>query len=177
VGQRATARRALDMIERHTARGALLDVGCWLGFLLDEARTRGWDTVGLEPSAFPDAVGALERVHDLLAPAGVLWLAVPNAGSFVARALGACWWSVIPTHVHYFTPTSLLVALARAGFAPRERRTDPKAFTARYYANRLGGYAPPVASALVEAAERAGVAGRMVAPDFRDRLALVATRK
>jgi hypothetical protein len=27
----------------------------------------------------PDAVGALGRVHELLAPGGVLWLAVPNA--------------------------------------------------------------------------------------------------
>ena len=216
AGQRATAQRALDMIERHAPRGALLDVGCWLGFLLDEARTRGWETVGLEPSAFasararerfgldvregdlgtaalpagafsaivmgdvlehlPDAVGALERVRDLLAPGGALWLAVPNAGSAAARALGPRWWSVIPTHVHYFTPTSLFVALARAGLAPRERRTDPKAFTVRYYLDRLRGYAPPVARALVGAASAAGVAERMVAPDFGDRLAVVAMR-
>jgi SAM-dependent methyltransferase len=215
AGQRATAQRALDMIERHTAPGALLDVGCWLGFLLDEARTRGWSTLGLEPSAFaaararerfglevrggdlegaadlragsfdavvmgdvlehlPDAVGALRRVGALLAPGGVLWLAVPNAGSAAARALGPRWWSVIPTHVHYFTPTSLFVALGRAGLAPRERRTDPKVFTVRYYLDRLRGYAPPVAGALVGAAAAAGVADRMVAPDFGDRLAVAA---
>jgi SAM-dependent methyltransferase len=216
AGQRATAQRALDMIERHAPRGGLLDVGCWLGFLLDEARTRGWETVGLEPSAFasarardrfgldvregdlvaaalpagafsaivmgdvlehlPDAVGALDRVRELLAPGGALWLAVPNAGSAAARALGPRWWSVIPTHVHYFTRTSLFVALARAGLAPRERRTDPKAFTVRYYLDRLRGYAPPVARALVGVASAAGLAERMVAPDFGDRLAVVAVR-
>jgi SAM-dependent methyltransferase len=217
AGQRATARRALDMVGRHARTpGALLDVGCWLGFLLDEARSRGWDTVGLEPSAFaaaraherfgldvrrqdllsadlpaggfaavamgdvlehlPDPVGALARVRDLLAPGGVLWLAVPNAGSAAARALGPRWWSVIPTHVHYFTPASLFVALARAGLAPRERRTDPKAFTVRYYLGRLRGYAPAAARAAAAAAGAAGVADRIVAPDFRDRLAVVAMR-
>src|ERR687883_1785615 len=38
VGQRATARVTLDRIERHAARGRLLDVGCWVGFLMAEAR-------------------------------------------------------------------------------------------------------------------------------------------
>ena len=51
AGRRATARRLLDLVERHApARGRLLDVGCGHGLLLDEARSRGWDVVGLEPS-------------------------------------------------------------------------------------------------------------------------------
>jgi hypothetical protein len=83
---------------------------------------------------------------------------------------------VIPTHVHYFTPASLFLALSRAGLAPRERRTDPKVFSVRYHLDRLRGYAPPVARALVGAAAAAGVADRMVAPDFGDRLAVVAAR-
>jgi hypothetical protein len=51
-GQRATAARALARIERHVAPGALCDLGCWVGFLLAEARDRGWETVGVEPSRF-----------------------------------------------------------------------------------------------------------------------------
>ena len=54
-GQRATARIALDAIERHTHAGRVLDLGCWVGFLLDEARARGWETVGVEPSQFASA--------------------------------------------------------------------------------------------------------------------------
>jgi 2-polyprenyl-3-methyl-5-hydroxy-6-metoxy-1,4-benzoquinol methylase len=49
-GRRATANRLLDLIARHRPHGRLLDVGCGHGLLLDEARRRGYDTVGLELS-------------------------------------------------------------------------------------------------------------------------------
>lgn len=49
----------------------------------------------------PAAGDAHDHVTALLAPGGVLALALPDAGSRVARALGSRWWSVIPTHVHY----------------------------------------------------------------------------
>jgi 2-polyprenyl-3-methyl-5-hydroxy-6-metoxy-1,4-benzoquinol methylase len=49
-GRRATANRLLDLVARHRPRGRLLDVGCGHGLLLDEARRRGYDPVGLELS-------------------------------------------------------------------------------------------------------------------------------
>src|SRR3954449_12398930 len=49
-GRRATANRLLDLIGAHRPDGRLLDVGCGQGLLLDEARRRGYDVVGLELS-------------------------------------------------------------------------------------------------------------------------------
>lgn len=213
-GQRLTARITLERIERHLRPGRLLDLGCWVGFLLDEARGRGWETVGVEPSDFAsdfarkrfgldvrtgdlfgaelepgsfDAVvlgdvlehlldpgAALDRIAMLTAADGVLCVTLPDAGSRVARAMGSRWWSVIPTHVQYFTRASLQQLLVRHGFTLLELRTAPKAFTARYYLERTAGYSKALARMLAGVAERAGVADRIWAPDFRDRMAAVA---
>ncbi len=214
AGQRATARATLATLERHVDRGALLDLGCWVGFLLAEARARGWSTVGVEPSGFasryarerlgldvrtaeldsaelsgrefdavfmgdvlehlPDPGSALDRTAELLRPGGVLALALPDAGSRLARVMGARWWSVIPTHVHYFTRNSICLLLARRGYRPLLIRTSPKAFTVGYYLRRVSGYSPRLGRLLVGGAETAGVADRVWTPDFRDRMLVVA---
>jgi SAM-dependent methyltransferase len=214
AGQRETAAAALDVIEAHVGRGRMLDLGCWVGFLLAEARERGWEVAGVEPSGFasafaretlglpvqrsdlfsadlpagafdavvlgdviehlPDPGAALERIGGLLRPGGVLYLALPDAGSRLARGMGRRWWSVLPTHVQYFTRESLATLLRRHGFEPLHVATAPKTFSVRYYVWRLGGYSPLVARWLVRAARAAGVAERPWTPDFRDRMAVVA---
>lgn len=215
AGQRASFRSVLQRIEPHTGRGRILDVGCWVGFLLAEAKDRGWEeVVGVEPSEFAstyareklgldvrtedfftadlplahwDAVvladvlehltkpnAALARAKELLRPGGVLCLALPDAGSRVAKLLGKRWWSVIPTHLHYFTRDSAATMLRRHGFEPIGTTTDPKAFTIAYYLDKGGGYLPRVSKALVRAAEKLGVADKMWAPDFRDRMVVLA---
>src|SRR3954464_15030117 len=50
AGRRATANRLLDLIAEHRPSGRLLDVGCGHGLLLDEARKRGYGTVGVDLS-------------------------------------------------------------------------------------------------------------------------------
>ncbi len=213
-GQRVTADALLRRLERHVRPGALLDAGCWLGFLADEARRRGWHPVGLEPSRFasdyartalgldvrtgdlfgcelepesfdavvladvlehlPDPGAALDRAAALTRPGGALLLTVPDAGSRMARALGRRWWSVIPTHVQYFTRRSLGTLLAGHEWELLELGTAPKAFSVGYYLERIGGYSSAAAAALVRAAEAAGLAHRLWAPDFRDRICAVA---
>lgn len=117
---------------------------------------------------------ALARLRSLLAPGGVLWLALPDAGSAVARALGRRWWSVIPTHTQYFTRGSLAGLLNRGGFEVLDVATAPKAFTVSYYLGRVGGYSPAAGRALQRAAGATGVADRIWAPDVRDRMAVLA---
>jgi len=225
AGQRETARRVLERIEDRLApasipgNGAprvrcLLDLGCWVGFLLAEADERGWNTVGVEPSSFASAYArdrlgldvrtgellttplppghfdavvmgdviehlprpgeALDRMAALLRPGGIAWMALPDAGSLVARGMRARWWSVIPTHVQFFTRGSIRTLLERHGWKVLEIATAPKAFSVRYYLERVGGYSRPLARVLVRAAGSARVADRMWAPDFRDRMAVIA---
>lgn len=131
-------------------------------------------TMGDVIEHFVQPEAALDRIGGLLAPGGVLWLALPDAGSRVARAMGRRWWSVIPTHVQYFTRRSIGALLERRGYEVLEIASAPKVFTVRYYLERIGGYSRPVAGALVGAARAAGVADRMWAPDFRDRMSVIA---
>ena len=216
AGQRASFATVLEKIERQVpGKGAILDVGCWVGFLLAEAEDRGWaEVTGVEPSTFAsgyarDRLGldvrtedlftadlplghydvivladvlehltrpnaALDRVAQLLKPGGLLCLAIPDTGSRIAKVLGKRWWSVIPTHVHYFTRASAERMAARHGFRTLEVTTDPKVFTVGYYLDKGSGYLPRVSKALVKVAEKVKLAQRMWGPDFRDRVVLLA---
>lgn len=50
--KRESCRTCMNWVEGHAAVGRLLDVGCGLGLLLAEARSRGWTVAGLDGSAF-----------------------------------------------------------------------------------------------------------------------------
>ena len=118
----------------------------------------------------------LAAIRDLLERGGAVYVTVPDAGSLLARLLGRRWWSVLPMHLQYFTRESLSRLVRQAGFDVVELRTHPKVFTARYYAERLGGYSAVAERLGVGLLERARLADRLIAPDFRDRMALLAVR-
>jgi hypothetical protein len=109
-----------------------------------------------------------------LRPGGLIGLVLPDAGSVVARAMGKRWWSVIPTHVQYFTRNSIRILLERHGFEQVAIATAPKVFTLRYYLQRIAGYSKVAERGLVAAAAAAGVGDHLWAPDFRDRMAVIA---
>lgn len=124
-----------------------------------------------------DPRAGLDAVRSLLRPGGTLFLTVPDAGSVVARVLGRRWWSVLPMHLQYFTLPSLARLLEDGGFDVIATRRHAKAFTVRYYTERFAGYHPSLAARVTRLAELARVADRMIAPNFRDRLAVVARRR
>ncbi|MGI8491843.1 MAG: methyltransferase domain-containing protein, partial [Acidimicrobiales bacterium] len=123
-----------------------------------------------------DPAAALSRIGAVLRPGGILYLTVPDAGSRLARVMGRRWWSVLPMHVQYYTRASMTRLLDRAGFSVTEMATHPKVFSAGYYAERLASFVPGTAG-IVTLAGRLRIAGRLVAPDFRDRLQAIATRR
>jgi SAM-dependent methyltransferase len=119
---------------------------------------------------------ALDEIARLLAPGGAVLLTLPDAGSRLARVLGRRWWSVLPMHVQYFTRASLTRLLHDHGFDVRVVQTHAKVFSARYYVERLAGYSAALDRVGQALLRRVGQSERLVAPDFRDRMLVIATR-
>ena len=66
---------------------------------------------------FANPVASIARAYELLKPGGVLWLAVPNYGSWQARLFGRFWFHVdAPRHYFHFTVKSLDAILQRHHF-------------------------------------------------------------
>jgi len=68
-----------------------------------------------------DPVGALADLRRWIRPGGVVLAAVPNFGSWQARATGASWLHLdIPRHLSHFTPNALAKTFEAAGFRVSE---------------------------------------------------------
>jgi predicted TPR repeat methyltransferase len=162
---------------------------------VDQARARGLDVrladltqPGIEPATMRcvvmcDVIEHLLDVSDAIGAAvtmlqsgGLLYLTTPDAGGRLPRLMGQRWWSILPMHVQYFTRDSMRRLLERHGLRVVDAASHPKVFTARYYAGRLSGYAPRLAAAGVGITRRIGLDERLIAPDFRDRMQVLAIK-
>ena len=141
---RYTRGRLARRLDRISPEGAVLDVGAGDGTLLDALAARGRRAVGIErESTRPDVREGdlddtdgewaaivfwhslehlatpgddLERAAALLAPAGVLVIAVPNADSLQARVFGDRWLALdIPRHLVHLPAFALLERLQSLG--------------------------------------------------------------
>jgi SAM-dependent methyltransferase len=131
---RGSLARRLDLI---APPGPVLDVGAGEGALLDALRRRGREALGLEREAsrsdiraadlseidgrwaaivfwhslehLPNPGEEIARAASLLAPSGVLVIAVPNANSLQAVAFGDRWLALdLPRHLVHLTSAALI---------------------------------------------------------------------
>jgi predicted TPR repeat methyltransferase len=123
-----------------------------------------------------DVSEAIGLIAEMLETGGALYLTTPDAGGRLARLMRSRWWSILPMHVQYFTTDSMRRLLEQHGFRVVETASHPKVFTAAYYAERLGGYSAGLAKTSVGLTKGLRVADRLVAPDFHDRMQIIAVK-
>lgn len=88
-------------------------------------------------------VAMLTQVRRLLSPEGEVWISCPNAASLWRRVFGRAWinWHV-PYHLWHFSPETLRMVLARAGFHLQDLETcTPALWMAQSLCVRLGARA------------------------------------
>lgn len=75
-----------------------------------------------------EPMATLRQCADLLAPGGVLVIAVPNFGSWQARMFGRRWFHLdVPRHLHHFSPPVLAAAFEKVGLTVvRTRFVSPE---------------------------------------------------
>ena len=141
------AARLARRLDRIAPAGPVLDVGAGDGALLDALAAVGRDAVGLErhsdrpdvrEAALSDLDGPfaaivfwhslehlreagpeLERAARLLAPGGVIVIAMPNPASLQARAFGERWLALdLPRHLVHVPAPALLARLRELGLEP-----------------------------------------------------------
>lgn len=105
----------------------------------------------------------LTEVRRRVRPGGRLLIMTPNIGSILARVSGHRWVSFkIPEHVLYFTPRSIGLVLARAGFRTRFVRGTGQYATVAFCMDRLSRIAPRLAGLATPALRRFGLLERVI---------------
>lgn len=141
---RRTRSALADRLDRILPPGPILDVGAGDGTLVQAFVRHGREAVGLEPYASGPHIRnaeveevdgtwsavifwhtlehlrrpsrALSHAAALLAPGGMLVVAVPNAASLQARVFGDRWLALdLPRHLVHLTPAALLSAMEDLG--------------------------------------------------------------
>jgi ADP-heptose:LPS heptosyltransferase/2-polyprenyl-3-methyl-5-hydroxy-6-metoxy-1,4-benzoquinol methylase len=116
-----------------------------------------------------DPRAALARVHQLLAPGGVLFATTPDTGSLSRRLMGNRWTHYKPEHLFYFSRSNLQRLLVETGFEVVATGRTHKMLTLRYVRHQFTSYPHPLLTPLSR------VLGRLAPRALLDRPFPVAT--
>ena len=82
----------------------------------------------------------LERVHELLCPGGIIFIATPSLDSWSARLLKNRWMEFKPEHLFYFDSSTLQTLLIDCGFKDIITQPGTKALNIDYIAGHFARY-------------------------------------
>jgi len=174
-GRSKSMRSCLNKIYKFIPKATkILDIGCYVGLFLNQARDLGWQIEGVELSKnainvaklefnidtiqqgkieqvlpqlennYPaitmfDVIEHLEKpeiviqnIYEKLSPQGLLFISTPNVNSIMTR-LG---YTVLPSHLHYFSRQSLTDILAKHNFKIVYNGYQTRYFTPGYILRR-----------------------------------------
>lgn len=166
----AEAAPRASLLDVGAGSGILVEEAARLGFdaegiepshwLAEQARKRGLRVAdGVLPSAdirrtfqaatFIDViehvvqpVNVVREIANALAPNGLLLIVTPDISSVVARLLNRRWWHLRIAHIGYFTPSTLDLAMEKAGFVRQFWFRPAWYFPLDYLWRRLQKYLP-----------------------------------
>ncbi|HOW35839.1 MAG TPA: methyltransferase domain-containing protein [Candidatus Omnitrophota bacterium] len=84
----------------------------------------------------------LEEIRPLLKPNGVMCCATPDVDSLVSRLLGAKWWGIKCSHLHYFNKFTLDELFRATGFTVAKIRSHARTFSLGYWVENFASYKP-----------------------------------
>lgn len=119
---------------------------------------------------------ALARIHELLAPGGVLIVETPTVDNLWFRLSPARWRQLIPDHYFFFSFQTLSELLRRAGLRPIEHEKVGRRVTLRFLADRARRAGVPGATGLGRAVHAAGIGDRTVRFNPGDIMSVAAER-
>jgi 2-polyprenyl-3-methyl-5-hydroxy-6-metoxy-1,4-benzoquinol methylase len=126
---------------------------------------------------FSDPREALQRVHRLLKPGGLLYLVTPDISGLAARVLRGKWWGLRPAHLYYFSRATLARLLEQTGFRPVLTRSYGRIFTYGYWLSRLEGYPSFVHGPIARAIAALDIHEKLLYLDTRDSVELCAVKE